>query len=151
MPEIRVVGFAPRPDQLEVLRHPARFKAMNCGRRWGKTITESNWLSEGAINDGGENWWLSPIYAQAKAVFRDKISAAKRGGADAIFSDVSISELRIAYKSGGVEHYKSADNPDTLRGAGLRRVVLDEAARMKRDVWEEVVRPAVSDLSLIHI
>lgn len=145
MPEIQVVGFAPRPDQLEVLLHPARFKAMNCGRRWGKTITESNWLSEGAINEGGENWWLSPIYAQAKAVFRDKISAAKRGGADAIFSDVSISELRIAYKSGGVEHYKSADNPDTLRGAGLRRVVLDEAARMKRDVWEGVIRPAVSD------
>ena len=143
--EIRVEGFVPRPDQRSVLCHPARFKIMNCGRRWGKTITESNWLSEGAINHGGENWWLSPIYTQAKAVFRDKISAAKRGGADAIFSDVSISELRIAYKSGGVEHFKSADNPDTLRGSGLKRVVLDEAARMRREVWEEVIRPAVSD------
>ncbi len=118
---------------------------MDCGRRFGKTITESNWLDEGAINYGGENWWISPIFAQAKAVFREKVAAAKRGGADAIFQDVSISELRLAFKSGGVEHFKSADNPDTLRGSGLKRVVIDEAARCQRDVWEEVIRPAVSD------
>jgi hypothetical protein len=140
-----VQGFSPRADQAEVLHHPARFKIMDCGRRWGKTITESNWLDEGAINEGGENWFLSPIYAQSKAVFREKINAARRGGADAIFKDVSISELRIEYKTGGVEHFKSADNPETLRGAGLKRVVIDEAARVKRDVWEEVIRPAVSD------
>jgi hypothetical protein len=145
MPEIRVLGFSPRSDQREVLTHPARFKAMDCGRRWGKTITESNWLDEGAINHGGENWWISPIFAQSKAVFRDKMTAAKKGGADAVFKDVSISELRIAYKSGGVEHFKSADNPETLRGAGLKRVVIDEAARCQREVWEEVIRPAVSD------
>jgi hypothetical protein len=143
MPEVH--GFAPRPDQAQVLRHPARFKVMDCGRRWGKTITESNWLTEGAINEGGEHWWISPIFAQSKAVFREKVSAARRGGADRAFQDVSISELRLTYKNGGVEHYKSADNPDTLRGAGLKRVVIDEAARCKRDVWEEVIRPAVSD------
>jgi phage FluMu gp28-like protein len=142
---MKVIGFSPRPDQLEVLTHPARFRAMDCGRRWGKTITESNWLDEGAINEGGENWFLSPIYAQSKAVFREKVNAARRGGADAAFKDVSVSELRIEYKTGGVEHFKSADNPETLRGAGLKRVVIDEAARVKRDVWEEVIRPAVSD------
>ena len=34
---------------------------------------------------------------------------------------------------------------DNLRGEGLRRVVLDEASRQPRAVWEEVIRPAVSD------
>jgi hypothetical protein len=58
---------------------------------------------------------------------------------------VSQSELRIEYKTGGVEHFKSADNPETLRGEGLKRVVVDEAARCKREVWEEVIRPSVSD------
>jgi hypothetical protein len=140
-----VRGYRPRPSQLQVIQDTARFKAMCCGRRWGKTITESNWLTEGAINDGGKNWWISPIFAQAKEVFREKIAAAKRGGAAAAFKDVSQSELRIEYRNGGVEHYKSADNPDTLRGSGLKRVVLDEAARMKREIWAEVMRPAVSD------
>jgi phage FluMu gp28-like protein len=142
---MKVLGFAPRPDQAIALQDPARFKVMDCGRRWGKTITESNWLDEGAINHGGENWWISPIFAQAKAVFRQKTAAAKKGGADAAFKDVSQSELRIEYKTGGIEHFKSADNPETLRGAGLKRVVIDEAARCKREVWEEVVRPSVSD------
>jgi phage FluMu gp28-like protein len=41
--------------------------------------------------------------------------------------------------------FKSADNPDNLRGEGLRRVVIDEAARVKKEVFEEVVRPAISD------
>ncbi len=145
MKQAEVRGFKPRASQLEVLNHPARFKVLDCGRRWGKTITGSNWLTEGAINEGGKCWWVSPIFAQAKEVFREKVAAAKKGGAAVAFKDVSQSELRIEYRNGGVEHYKSADNPDTLRGAGLKRVVLDEASRQKREIWEEVIRPAVSD------
>ena len=137
--------FDPRPSQLEVLSHPARFKAADCGRRFGKTIMGENWLSEGACNEGGENWWISPIYPQSKAVFRDMTAAFRRGGADAAFKDVSQSEFRIEFVNGAVVHFKSGDNPETLRGAGLKRVVVDEAARVKRDVWEEVLRPAVSD------
>jgi phage FluMu gp28-like protein len=144
-PTTVIKGFRPRPSQLEVLQHPARFKILNCGRRWGKTLLASNWLTEGAINRGGENWWISPTYAQSKTVFRDKLSAAKKGGAAVAMKDVSRSELRIEYHTGGVEFFKSADNPDNLRGEGLQRVVLDEAARQAKETWEEVVRAAVTD------
>lgn len=142
---IKISLFDPRPSQLEVLSHPARFPVVDCGRRWGKTLMGQNWISEGACNEGGENWWISPIYPQSKAVFRDMTAAFRRGGADAVFKDVSQSELRIEFVNDAVIHFKSGDNPETLRGAGLRRAVMDEAARQKRDVWEEVVRPAVSD------
>lgn len=145
METARIKGFSPRPSQREVLQHPARFKVLDCGRRWGKTLLASNWLSEGSINEGGENWWISPIFAQSKAVFRKKVAAAKKGGAAVAFKDVSQSELRIEYRNGGVEFFKSADNPDNMRGEGLNRVVMDEAARQKREVFEEVIRPAVSD------
>jgi len=145
METARIKGFRPRASQLEVLNHPARFKILDCGRRWGKTITATNWLDEGAINEGGENWWIAPIFAQSKAVFRKKIAAAKKGGAAIAFKDVSQSELRIEYRNGGVQFFKSADNPDNMRGEGLKRVVMDEAARQKREVFEEVIRPAVSD------
>ena len=142
---MKISLFDPRPSQLAVLSHPARFLIADCGRRWGKTIMGENWLSEGACNEGGENWWISPIFPQSKAVFRDMTAAFRRGGADAAFKDVSQSELRIEFVNGAVAHFKSGDNPETLRGAGLKRVVVDEAARIKRDVWEEVLRPAVSD------
>ena len=40
---------------------------------------------------------------------------------------------------------RTADNPDSLRGAGLDGVVLDEAATMKQDAWDLVLRPALAD------
>lgn len=39
-----------------------------------------------------------------------------------------------------------ADRPDSMRGVGLRFVVLDEYADMKPHVWEAVIRPALSDV-----
>lgn len=142
---VTVQGFTPRPSQAEVLDHGARFKVLACGRRWGKTILGNNWLDEGAFNEGGQCWWISPTYAQSKLVFREKIDAAERGGAVAAFRDVSHSELRIQLHNGGVMHFKSGDNYKSLRGPGLKRVVLDEAAFMDRALWEEVLRPTLSD------
>ena len=43
-------------------------------------------------------------------------------------------------------HIKGSDRPDTLRGVGLSYVVLDEYATMKPAVWEEIIRPTLSDV-----
>ena len=142
---VTVRGFTPRPSQRMVLDDHARIKVLACGRRWGKTLLGSNWLDEGAYNEGGENWWVSPTYSQAKLVYREKIDAAERGGAIATFRDVSDSELRIKLHTGGVMHFKSGDNYHALRGPGLKRVVLDEAAFMAKEVWEQIIRPTLAD------
>ena len=39
-----------------------------------------------------------------------------------------------------------SDRPDTLRGVGLRYVVLDEYASMKPSVWELILRPTLADV-----
>jgi phage FluMu gp28-like protein len=142
---MKVFGYAPRESQRLIFASPARFLAMDAGRRWGKTITGLNWLLQGVCEQPGEYWWVAPIYSQSKMAFRTLLSAARKGGADGAFKDVSHSELRIAYLNEAAMTFKSADNPDNLRGEGLCRVVVDEAARVKREVWEEVLRPAVSD------
>lgn len=143
---MKLIGFCPRPSQWEIFRAPERFLVLDAGRRWGKTLTELNWLIEGACNiPGSLSWWAAPVYAQSKMVFRSLLQAATRGKATSAFKDISHSELRTEFVNDSVLHFKSADNPDTLRGEGLSRVVIDEAARVKREVWEEVLRPAVSD------
>jgi len=38
-----------------------------------------------------------------------------------------------------------ADNPDAMRGVRLDGVVVDEVAQIKKEVWEEVIQPALSD------
>jgi phage FluMu gp28-like protein len=142
---VNIVGYSPRPGQLDIFKSPARFLIVDAGRRWGKTVTGLNWLLEGVCKDGGSNWWLAPIYAQSKMSYRQLMSAGKRGGGDKAIKDNSLSELRCEFVNGSTIEFKSADNPDTLRGAGLKRVVIDEAARVKREVWEGVIRPAISD------
>ena len=142
---MRITGYAPRDSQRLLFASPVRFPVIDAGRRWGKTITGLNWLLQGACEQPGEYWWVAPIYSQSKMAFRTILSAAKKGGAEGAFKSVSHSELRIDYLNGSAMTFKSADNPDNLRGEGLRRVVVDEAARVKREVWEEVLRPAVSD------
>jgi hypothetical protein len=42
-------------------------------------------------------------------------------------------------------HAKSAKYPDTLVGEGLRGLVLSEAAKLKRIVWEKHLRPTLAD------
>jgi hypothetical protein len=141
---MKVHLFEARPSQADILADKTRFKVVDSGRRFGKTIMGQNWLIEGALKDGGENWWISPIYSQSKQVFRD-MSNAFHEYRDAIFDTVSQSELRMQLKNRAVIQFKSGDNPETLRGSGLKRVVIDEAARCQRALWEEVIRPAVSD------
>ena len=133
--------YNPRASQLQVLRSDARFKTVNAGRRWGKTLTALNWLLKGAWENGGQNWWVAPIYRQAKIPWRRMLRAMPR---EAI-KESSKSELRIELLSGGVVQFVSADNPENLRGEGIGRLVIDEAARVDREAWEGSLRPAISD------
>ena len=143
---MNVVGYTPRESQAEIFNSPARFLVCDMGRRWGKTLTGLNWLLEGACKDPGSvGWWLAPVYSQSKMAFRTLVSAANKGNGSGAFSKLSHTELRVEFLNGSLIEFKSADNPDNLRGEGLKRVVIDEAARVKREVFEEVIRPAISD------
>jgi len=143
---IEVKGYVPRESQMEILGSTARFLVCDMGRRWGKTITGLNWLLDGVCRDPESvGWWLAPVFSQSKMVFRTLTAAANKGNGTGAFNKLSHSELRAEFKNGSIIEFKSADNPDNLRGEGLKRVVIDEAARVKKEVFEEVVRPAISD------
>jgi len=142
---MKVFGYTPRESQRLIFASPARFLILDAGRRWGKSLTGLNWLLEGACQVPGEYWYVSPIYSQSKMAFRTFLTAARKGKAEAVFKSVSLTEMRIEFVNRAAMTFKSADNPDNLRGEGLHRVVVDEAARVQREAWEAVLRPAVSD------
>jgi hypothetical protein len=54
-------------------------------------------------------------------------------------------ELRIDLFNGSRIQIFGADNPDSIRGMGFDKVVMDEYAIMSPRVWTEIIRPAVSD------
>lgn len=92
---------------------------------------------------GGRIWVVAPSYKQAlenwsylqRLIAQLPPNLAKN----------HLSELTVTFTGGGSIQIRTADNPDSLRGAGLDGVVLDEAATMKREAWDLVLRPALAD------
>lgn len=133
--------FCPRESEKLIFESMARFMIMDAGRRWGKTLSAINWLLEGTWKYGGENWWVVPIYKIGRIAWRRLIGCVPKRA----IRDCSKVEMRMELISGGSIEIRSADNPENLRGEGLKRLVIDEAARVLRDAWEESLRPSLSD------
>lgn len=137
-PKIQI-NANPHPGQREVHTHPARFKVLACGRRWGKTRLGVNECLDVAAH-GGRAWWVAPTYKMSEVGWRPLRQMASRIGAE-----VRRSDRQVILPGGGEVTVRSADNPDTLRGEGLDYVVIDECAFTPEEVWGEALRPALAD------
>lgn len=128
------------PTQREIAKHPARFKVVCCGRRWGKTVLGIVMCLRTALK-GGRVWWVAPVYKQALEGWLYLLNLITRIPNVGVKQD----ELIVRFPGGGSIQIRTGDNPDNLRGAGLDGVVLDEAAVMKPANWALALRPALSD------
>jgi phage FluMu gp28-like protein len=133
------MNFTPHPIQLEVLQDPHRFKVLACGRRWGKTELGKAIAIE-AAKRGETVWWISPNYPQSVDVWISlKTTLAE------IYESKSEQYRLLTLPGGGSIRVRSGSAPDSLRGAALDLVILDEAAFMNEYVWISAIRPALSD------
>lgn len=126
--------------QREVAEHPARFRVLAAGRRFGKTRLGSALCIATGVT-GGRAWWVAPSYPVASVGWRQ----IKRLAVQVPGVTVREGERLIEFMGGGSVQVRSADNPDSLRGEGLDFAVLDECAFIKEDAWREALRPALSD------
>src|SRR3990172_3671438 len=133
------INAHPHPGQRMVHRHPARFKILAAGRRWGKTRLGVNECLDVAAR-GGRAPWVAPTYKMSEVGWRP----IRRIGTK-INAEVRKVDRQIILPGGGEVTVRSADNPDSLRGEGLDFIVLDECAFIVEEAWTEVLRPALSD------
>lgn len=126
--------------QMEIADHPARFRVVSAGRRWGKTLMACDLALQTGL-EGKRAWWVAPTYPVAQVAWRELRYASRQIPG----VDISESERRISYPTGGWVQVRSADNPDSLRGDGLDLVVIDEAAFVSEEAWSEALRPALAD------
>lgn len=136
-----IIDYKPHPKQKEVHSDPSRFKALNWGRRTGKSTLAIHETFKQAINKKGRYWIISPTYKQSKNIYwRSLINQLP-------LEDIkrNETELIMTLPNGSLIELKGADQPDSLRGAGIQGVILDEYAFMKPDVWEEIIRPMLLD------
>jgi Terminase large subunit, T4likevirus-type, N-terminal len=129
--------------QQAIYRSPVRFRVVVAGRRWGKTQLARTELITRALNGPGRFWYVAPTLKDAKDIFwadlKDGIDPSWLAGSP------NESELRVDLRTGAEIRLFGAEDPNSLRGRGLRFVVLDEFADMKVQAWTESLRPALSD------
>lgn len=134
------------PTQLEIAKHPARFKVVCCGRRYGKgilgiTLSVRQAMKRNKRNRPSRVWWVAPSYSVALEGWAYLMQLAVQ----ITGTQIRLGDHVVVFPGGGTVQIKTADNPDSLRGAGLDGVVLDEAATMKPEAWELALRPALAD------
>lgn len=145
------LNFTLHPSQMEIMQDDARFQVVAAGRRFGKSFYAAiKCLIEGLKdeNDVGKDlsdkrvFYVAPTFDQGKRIIWDLLKSL---GKDVIKSTLENQGI-ITLINGRKIEIKGADRPDTLRGVGLSFVVLDEYAFMKDTVWEQVIRPTLSDV-----
>ena len=139
-----LVGYTPHPKQMIVHESKARFRVLCTGRRFGKSLLASREALFSILTSDKRGWIVAPNYELAKKVFREVMILANIHFKSFILTQSeSMAYLRL--KNGSELYCKSADNPVSLLGEGLDFLIIDEAASIKREVWEEFLRPTLAD------
>lgn len=139
------VRFGLHPGgQTTVWRHPARFKVVVSGRRWGKTLLGRTWLLNQAMRGKpGRYWYVAPTREDAKDIMWADLKAACHP--EWLSEPPREGDLALHIKGGKEIRLWSAEKDDSLRGRSLRALVMDEYADMDASVFEEVLRPSLAD------
>lgn len=129
--------------QQEVFKDSARFKVIAAGRRCGKSRLSAVTLLIEGINcpEGSAVMYVAPTLGQARTIIWDLLNELGRP----IIKSAHINNLEITLVNGRKILVRGADNPDSLRGVSLSYLVMDEVAFIKAEIWEKVLRAALSD------
>jgi hypothetical protein len=130
-----------RSDQWCIVSHPAKYKFIAMGRRWGKTVMAGacavSWAAAGASIA-----WVAPTYRNTRPLWRFAEKTVAPLGKAVI---VRKADSEIIFPNDGRIGLFSADNPVGILGEKFHAVIIDEAARIGEDVWAETIQPTLAD------
>ena len=135
-------GYIPQPHQILWHNNRSRFLVAVCGRQIGKTVGAINELIRRAyLNPNTRNWYVTNDYTQAKRNVWDTLKQYVTPDMGAVFNS---SELKVTFPNGSKIELIGVENAESLRGAVVHFMILDEYADFPRTVWPKVLRPMLS-------
>jgi hypothetical protein len=140
--ETRVKLPTLHPDQVKAYMIPGRFKAIRCGRRWGKTELGITIAGDDAIH-GKYVGWFAPEFKFIAETWRsidEYLAPVKLSGSkDGVF---------MTSTKGRIDFW-SLENEHAGRSRKYHTVIIDEGAFTKNgmmlDVWRKAIRPTLLD------
>jgi phage terminase large subunit-like protein len=130
------------PWQQEVFKDETRFKVIAAGRRTGKSrLAAWNLIIHGLNDKSGQVFYVAPTQGQARDIMWHLLLELGHS----VISSSHVNNLQIRLVNGTMIALKGADRPETMRGVSLKYLCMDEYADMKPEVWEQILRPALTD------
>lgn len=131
--------------QEDILHSEARFRTLAAGRRWGKTKVAAHEIVRRARKPNQMIWWIANTYKNVSRGYREVVNQLPPSWlakpAPAYTSTTKILQL----KNGTMIEFYSGGSPDSLAGEGVDFVVVDEAALIPDNVWQQLIRPTLMD------
>jgi phage terminase large subunit-like protein len=130
------------PGQQAIASHPARFRIVMCGRRWGKSACGIREVCDVALA-GQPAAWFAPSYKIALEAWRELVDRLAP-----VTSRMSEQDKRLELVTGGIIEVWTLDTPDPARGRKYKLAVIDEAGIVRDllEVWQAAIRPTLVDL-----
>ena len=149
MPNVKELKVPYQASALTLPIHhcPARFRVLDCGRRFGKSwlaIAEGSQMSQDVRNSQRRpalGMVVAPTYEMVEKDWKiARYLLAK------VITQPWESRKTLELGSFGEIEFRSTDSQGGAgRGGGYDWMVLDEASRIPRAAWEEDLRPSLSD------
>lgn len=130
------------PHQLKLHQSKSKEVVAVTGRQIGKTVAAVNELIKRSIQfPGTRNWYVTVDYKQAKRNVWDLFG---KYVVPEMQARLNSSELSIFLPNKSKIELIGVENAQSLRGAAVNFMILDEYADFPRNIWPEVLRPMFS-------
>lgn len=125
--------------QARILRELRRYNVLDCGRRFGKTDLGEIVIAEPLLK-GLPVGWFAPSYKLLDEAWNEIIRLYAP-----VISASNKTEKRIELITGGILEGWTLDKEGAGRGRKYKRIIIDEAARVKNliDVFNYDLRPTL--------
>ena len=137
-------NYKPRPYQMglwyAMISDKKKRSSYVWHRRAGKDLLALNRILYSAMFEAvGTYWHIFPSYAQgAKSVWQETNSEGRKYIdyiPQELIAKKNEKELKITLKNGSIYQIVGSDNPDSLRGAGIKGAVFSEYAEQDPRAW----------------
>jgi hypothetical protein len=141
-----LIGWKPHLNQEPVLKSVKKNRetVLCAGRRFGKSALCAYLALKELLKDGKHVWVVSPSYDLSRKVFAYVQEWVGKGFPSLLAGLTSRPNPKIITPWGSWIELKSADEPQSLLGEELDLLIVDEASRIKKDVYERYLYPTTS-------
>ena len=138
-----LIQYKPHPGQLDFHMSCARFRVLNCGRRWGKTIAGANEFIRQIWKQGKDivGFAVAPTYWHTQRQWSEFFNFCP----PELIVSIHRADRHVILKGDRDVWFKSAENPDSLRSQGVKVLWVDEGAQIAEEAWTLALRPALMD------